>query len=93
MTRHDVDPEAERFLARMREDGLLEDPDAILDAVEAPDWQASRGVHDWRNYVPPSIREAWPSLPLVTRLCIYETTELVALAEQVGDPMVTGPHA
>ncbi|HKJ92621.1 MAG TPA: hypothetical protein VJ957_05595 [Longimicrobiales bacterium] len=41
--------------------------------------------------MPPSVRQDWDALPLATRLCVYETAALAALADDAGTPMVTGP--
>lgn len=85
------DPEIDRLLDRIGRDGVPLPPQAILAAVAEPCWGATRAIHDWRTYVPPSVRETWDSLPLYARLCIYETAELMALDEDVGASMVTGP--
>ncbi|MEJ2215995.1 MAG: hypothetical protein P8099_05205 [Gemmatimonadota bacterium] len=85
------DPRIARLLARMRADGILLGPEAVLDAVERPQWDAKRGLQDWRNHVPPSVQQDWDALPLATRLCVYETAALAALADGAGAPMVTGP--
>jgi hypothetical protein len=35
------------------------------------------------------MRMEWDLLPLVTRLCVFETAELAALEEDAGTSMVT----
>lgn len=86
------DAEVDRLLARIGDDGVPLPPPAVLVAVEEPSWSDVRGTHDWRRYVPPSVREAWSSLSLCARVCVFVTAELVALEEAVGAPMVTGPR-
>lgn len=85
------DPRIAQLLARMRQDGITRSPEAILDAVERPQWDATRGLQDWRDHVPPSVRQDWEALPLATRLCVYGTAALAAMADEAGAPMVTGP--
>lgn len=85
--------EVDRLLARIGKDGVPLSPHAVLAAVEEPSWSDARGPHDWRRYVPPSVQEAWSSLSLCARLCVFETAEMAALEEEVGAPMVTGPPA
>jgi len=89
-TMHAEGEDADRLLAMMISDGVPLPRSAILDAVQQPRWAAAGGVHDWRKYVPPSMREVWDSLPLPARLCVFETAELTALDEEVGAAMVTG---
>lgn len=85
------DPRIARLLARMQEDGIASSPESILEAVERPQWNATRGLQDWRNHVPPSVQQDWEALPLATRLCVYGTAALAAMADGAGAPMVTGP--
>ncbi len=80
-----------RVIAEMKEDGVPLSETAVLQAVEEPHWEATGSVHDWRAYVPPSVRRGWESLPVATRLRVFEVAELVALGEETGAPMVTGP--
>jgi ubiquinone/menaquinone biosynthesis C-methylase UbiE len=84
-------PELTAFVSRIQADGVPLEPRAILEAVDHPAWEATAGARDWRNYVPPSTRKAWDVLPLVARLCVFETAELAALEEDAGTSMVTGP--
>jgi hypothetical protein len=84
------EPEIHRLLSRMSADGVLLAPDAILAAVERPCWERPRSGCDWRTYIPPSVRSEWDVLPLVTRLCVFATAELIALDEDPGTSMVTG---
>lgn len=88
-------PEDETELARlmvgMRRDGVPLPAAAVLQAIRDPRWETTRSAHDWRAHVPPSVRRAWPCLPVTGRLCVFETAELAALAEDVGAAMVTGP--
>lgn len=83
--------ELERLLAGLRRDGVPLPAAAVLQAIRDPHWETTRSAHDWRAYVPPSVRQAWRSLPVAGRLCVFETAELVALAEDAGAAMVTGP--
>jgi hypothetical protein len=83
--------EAQRLLAGMKRDGVPLGEKSVMQAVEHPHWERAAEVHDWRAHVPGSIREAWLSLPLTTRLCVFETAELTALGEERGAVMVTGP--
>jgi ubiquinone/menaquinone biosynthesis C-methylase UbiE len=85
-----AEPEITELVSRMRADGVPLGPEAILEVVERPHWEATGGLRDWRNYVPVSLRSAWNGLPLVARLCAFETAELVALAEDAGTSMLTG---
>lgn len=80
-----------RILERLRTDGVPFSSRAILTAVEDPLWDAAGALHDWRSYIPPAVREEWSELPLTSRLCLFETTELLALAEQLPTTFVTGP--
>jgi hypothetical protein len=80
-----------RLIAAMRRDGVALEEAAVMKAVEHPNWERAMGSHDWRAHVPRSLREAWASLPLSTRLCVFETAELTALGEEHGAVMVTGP--
>lgn len=83
--------EPERLIARMQTEGVTLARDAILEAVRAPRWDATRTRHDWHAHVPPAVRAVWPSLPLEARLCIFETAQLAALREEGGATMITGP--
>jgi ubiquinone/menaquinone biosynthesis C-methylase UbiE len=85
-----AEPEITKLVSRMRADGVPLGPEAILEAVERPRWDATGAVRDWRNYVPRSMRGAWSGLPLVARLCAFETAELAALDEDAGTSMLTG---
>ena len=80
-----------RLIAGMQRDGVPLEEAAVMEAVEHPHWERARESHDWRAHVPRSLREAWGSLPLATRLCVFETAELTALGEEPGAVMVTGP--
>jgi hypothetical protein len=80
-----------RLLAAMRRDGVALEEATVIEAVEHPNWERATGSHDWRAHVPRSLRETWESLPLSTRLCVFETAELTALGEERGAVMVTGP--
>jgi hypothetical protein len=93
MRRHspNEDPEVEGLILEMQRDGLPMPAATMLHAVEDPDWRSTRRTHDWRAYVPPSLRRRWVSLPLPTRLCVFGTAELVALEEESATTMVTGP--
>jgi hypothetical protein len=84
-----VDPRG--LIAAMQRDGVPLEESAVMEAVEHPHWERTRESRDWRAHVPRSLREAWGSLPLATRLCIFETSELTALGEEHGAVMVTGP--
>jgi hypothetical protein len=90
-TRRAAEPEVTRFLSLIKADGVPLSPEAILDAVERPHWEATGGARDWRSYVPASMRSDWNVLPLIARLCVFETAELVALDEDAGASMITGP--
>lgn len=83
--------DVDRLISRMRSEGVPLPRETILAAVREPNWEATRTRHDWRSHVPYAVRAAWWSLPLTARLCIFETAELAALAEDVGGVMVTGP--
>lgn len=86
-----ADPEVERLIAEMQRDGVPLSSRTVLGKVESPDWGSTRRMHDWRAYVPRSVRRHWASLPLATRLCVFETAELMALREEPGATLVTGP--
>jgi len=81
----------ERLIAEMKRDGMPLSGTAVREAVEHPHWEAASPARDWRAYVPPSVRRGWGSLPLTARLCVFETAELMALSQDVGATMVTGP--
>lgn len=81
----------DRLIAEMNEDGIRLSGTAVLRAVSDPHWESVRGGHDWRAYIPPSVRRCWADLPVATRLRVFEVAELVALAEDSGATMVTGP--
>ncbi|MEJ2504289.1 MAG: hypothetical protein P8177_13410 [Gemmatimonadota bacterium] len=80
-----------RLIAAMQRDGVPLEEAAVMEEVEHPHWERARGHRDWRAHVPRSLREAWGSLPLGTRLCVFETAELTALEEHQGAVMITGP--
>lgn len=80
----------ERVVAEMKADGVPLSGTAVLQAVEEPHWEAVRGARDWRTYIPPSVRQGWDSLPLPTRLRVFEIAELAALDEDVGATLATG---
>jgi hypothetical protein len=61
-----------RLLAAMRRDGVALEEATVMEAVEHPNWERATGSHDWRANVPRSLRETWESLPLSTRLCVFE---------------------
>jgi hypothetical protein len=82
--------EADRLLSGMAADGVPLGRVAILDVVEHPHWSAATRARDWRSHVPPSLRGDWDVLPLIARLCVFETAELAALSEDAGASMVTG---
>lgn len=83
---HDLD----RILSSIRSDGILQAPDVILAAVERPDWGLIPTAHDWREHVPPGLRDAWETLSMETRLCVFEAAEAMATEGDVGNAMVTG---
>jgi hypothetical protein len=85
------DKEAARLMGGMKRDGIPLSEREVLEAVEDPRWEAAGGVRDWRVYVPGSVRGRWGFLPLPARLCVFETAELMALSQEVGAAMVTGP--
>ena len=43
------------------------------------------------TYVPPAMRDSWDTLPLDTRLCVYESAELSVMDEDADSVMLTGP--
>lgn len=88
-----MDTRSRAVLARMRLDGILRRPDEILEAMGHPHWDGAHMAHDWRKHVPPALRAHWHELPMVARLCIYETAEHAASEEDRDASMVTGPHA
>ena len=77
------------YLSRMAADGVPLAPGAILDAVQRPCWEKAGRGSDWRTHVPPSVRSEWEALPLVARLCVFETAEIIALDDPPGTSMVT----
>lgn len=87
----DTNVEARRRIAAMQGDGVPLDETSVMEAVEHPRWERTRGHRDWRAHVPRSLRDTWGSLPLGTRLCVFETAELTALEEEQGAVMITGP--
>ena len=52
------------------------------DNVENPDWDSRGKVHDWRNHVPPEIRDVWHMLGHEARLIAYAMAEDVAGNEE-----------
>jgi len=93
MVELEMDLKSRAVLARMRGDGILRRPDEILVAVSHPHWESAPMAHDWRKHVPPSLRHQWQDLPMVARLCVFETAEWAALGDDRESVMVTGPHA
>lgn len=87
------EPHIARILARIRQDGILFSPDEILEVVHHPHWNRGGAAHDWRRHVPPTVRDQWEHLTLLTRLCVFETAERAAMDESTGATMVTGPRA
>lgn len=45
--------------------------------IANPKWLEAGRVHDWRNYVPESVRDIWAHLDTLARLSIY----LIAVRE------------
>lgn len=93
MSRSMLDPRVRRALERIRQDGILRPDEDILASVHEPRWDRPLLAHDWRRHVPPPMRDIWNTLPLHTRLCVYESAEYSALDEDAGTAMVTGPGA
>lgn len=93
MSRSVDDPRVRRALERIRQDGILRADEDILATVRDPRWDRPMLAHDWRRHVPPPMRDVWDTLPLHTRLCVYESAEFSALDEDAGTAMVTGPGA
>jgi hypothetical protein len=95
MTHRDADESAEiaRLIMEMERDGVPLSPAAVLREVEHPNWAAAVSARDWRAHVPRSVRRVWDSLPLASRLCVFETAELTALDMDAGATMVSGPAA
>ena len=91
MSRSVHSPRVRRALERIREDGILRPDEDILATVHDPRWDRPMLAHDWRRHVPPPMRDIWDTLPLHTRLCVYESAEFSALDEDAGTAMVTGP--
>ena len=91
MSRSVLDPRARRALLRIRQDGIFRPDEDILATVRDPHWDRPLLAHDWRRHVPPPMRDIWETLPLHTRLCVYESAEFSALDEDAGSAMVTGP--
>ena len=80
-----------RALERIRRDGILRPPEDILATVDDPRWDRAFLAHDWRKHVPPTMRDVWDTLPLHTRLCVFESAEFSAMEEDLDSAMVTGP--
>jgi hypothetical protein len=91
MSLHDT--RVELALSRIRLDGVLTPADDIVETVERPHWERAMFAHDWRRHVPPALREIWSTLPLHTRLCVFESAEFSAMEEDATSVMVTGPGA
>ena len=85
------DPRVRTALTRIRQEGILRPSGEILDAVEDPHWDSPFLAHDWRRHVPPALRDTWDTLPLDTRLCVYESAEFSAIDEDSDSVMVTEP--
>lgn len=85
------DPRVRRALERIHRDGILRPAEDILSSVDAPHWERALHAHDWRRHVPPTMRDIWNTLPLHTRLCVYETAEFSAMEEDTDSAMLTGP--
>jgi hypothetical protein len=85
------DPRVRIALDRIHRDGILRPSDEILAAVDDPHWDRPVLAHDWRRHVPPTMRDAWNTLPLETRLSVYESAEFSAMDEDAGSAVVSGP--
>lgn len=85
------DPRVEKALGRIRATGILRPPEDIVATVQDPHWDRAFLAHDWRRHVPPTMREIWDTLPLSTRLCVYESAEYTAMEEDMDSAMLTGP--
>lgn len=85
-----LDSKAQRALERIRADGVLRPAEDIVATVDHPHWDRAFLAHDWRKHVPPTMRDIWDTLPLHTRLCVYESAEFSAMEEDVDSTMVTG---
>lgn len=47
-----------------------------------PDWSNSGRVHDWRNYVNPSLRENWPTFSAAQKQILFENAQEIADREE-----------
>ena len=66
------------------------DDPRVLATLEDPRRDRPFLSHDWRRHVPPALRDTWDTLPLDTRLCVYESAELSAMDEDSDSVMVAG---
>lgn len=84
-------PRVRIALDRIHRDGILRPSDEILATVEDPHWERPFRAHDWRRHVPPTMRDTWNTLPLDTRLCVYESAEFSAMDDGADSVMLGGP--
>lgn len=49
--------------------------------TEKPQFDKARKCHDWRNYIPDEVREAWPQMTVESRVMVYILAEKQANAE------------
>lgn len=79
----------ERLIRGMGDDGLVISEIPLRVTADHPDWEQSVSPREWRHHVPPAVRAAWGSLSVVTRLCVYETAEMIARDAATGAVMLT----
>lgn len=53
-----------------------------LSCLENPQWDKKTRVHDWRNYVPDEVIEAWAQLSLDFRAGIFLLAQKTASNEE-----------
>lgn len=49
--------------------------------LDQPHFDKARKCHDWRNYIPDEVRDAWPQMTVESRVMVYILAEKQANAE------------
>lgn len=59
------------------------DYSTIVSDISRPQFESTgKRVHDWRAYIPTQMMDAWDSLSLETRICLFLVADEVASREE-----------
>lgn len=51
-------------------------------SVENPEWEKSRRVHDWRNYIDEEVKAIWNTFTPEQRMALAKQADNLASAEE-----------